>query len=389
MRSIPSPYNLIILNPYIEIALILSTALATTLVATARSTNINWRTFVFIISLQPWLFVRSSILPLLYRYGPLQKSARCQTFMLRSRAEKAIAALLAYKFMPEEILPQLNKPQPWSYCVKVVLKEWLILFIPMITAALCSGYVRIDFMQLRAKDLLAWSLNMLLVVSNEEVLSRYLVHNYLLFNLKQSPNIARLISSVAFGITHASDGPIMIVLSTFAGWFYAQAYDKAANLHAAMGIHFLVNFTHLCIASYPRYLAKNKPVKIFNTEKSLTLWQFFYGAALLGGYRFSKHTQLPALVIRQAQYIKAKTRQLIVQGLRKYRAIRDQQNKASGSTKSNKIQSIAVNTPAALLKNHRATNPHAAKNRNVSQYVSQFWANLLRVTTPNSRQPCP
>ena len=228
-----------------------------------------WEIGVFILTLQPWLFYRGH-LPYLYRIGPLRKSQSSHPFMLRARLEKSLVAVLAYTCTPRFIHTDQG-PYTARLNAKIVLTLWLQLFAPMLIAALLSGYVQLDFAQLSLQSMCLWSFNMLRVVLDEEIVSRYLIHDYMRYLLPNRPFVATTLSSLAFGIGHYTDGPVMILLSTFAGYFYASAYTQSGSIVNAMALHFLLNLTHLSIASYPSYLRPGKIPRSFSGDKTPVL----------------------------------------------------------------------------------------------------------------------
>lgn len=58
-------------------------------------------------------------------------------------------------------------------------------------------------------------------------------------------------ASLFFGLCHFQGGLGLMVVATVAGFFYGTAYQKTGRLEASILVHFLLNFIHLTLFTYP------------------------------------------------------------------------------------------------------------------------------------------
>ncbi|MCF6436703.1 CPBP family glutamic-type intramembrane protease [Pseudoalteromonas sp. MMG022] len=66
-----------------------------------------------------------------------------------------------------------------------------------------------------------------------------------------NPYYALLISSVLFGIAHFAGGMEYMLVATLAGVLYGAVYAFTGKLYWAIITHFLINFVHLALFTYP------------------------------------------------------------------------------------------------------------------------------------------
>jgi membrane protease YdiL (CAAX protease family) len=60
-----------------------------------------------------------------------------------------------------------------------------------------------------------------------------------------------VLAALAFGLAHYQGGVAYVILSSLAGLFYGWAYLQTGRLEAPVLTHFLLNFLHLTLFSYP------------------------------------------------------------------------------------------------------------------------------------------
>jgi uncharacterized protein len=59
------------------------------------------------------------------------------------------------------------------------------------------------------------------------------------------------VAAVIFGSCHFAGGIGLILVATIAGFFYGAAYERTGRIEAAILVHFLLNFTHFALFTYP------------------------------------------------------------------------------------------------------------------------------------------
>lgn len=132
----------------------------------------------------------------------------------------------------------------------LILVGCILVLMPISTV---SGYVAFEPKLMPLFGL--WALNNLLfVVFAEEVLFRGMVLGGLskaFSRLGWNPFVALASSAALFGLGHFPGGLSYVGFATIAGLFYGTAYMKTGRLEAAIGVHFLLNFVHALLFTYP------------------------------------------------------------------------------------------------------------------------------------------
>ncbi|MDM5132214.1 CPBP family intramembrane metalloprotease [Aeromonas piscicola] len=60
-----------------------------------------------------------------------------------------------------------------------------------------------------------------------------------------------LVASLLFGAAHLAGGPLLMLFAALAGACYGLAFQFSGRLSIAIAIHFLFNFAHLALFTYP------------------------------------------------------------------------------------------------------------------------------------------
>ncbi|MCW0505648.1 CPBP family intramembrane glutamic endopeptidase [Aeromonas piscicola] len=60
-----------------------------------------------------------------------------------------------------------------------------------------------------------------------------------------------LVASLLFGTAHLAGGPLLMLFAALAGACYGLAFQFSGRLSVAIAIHFLFNFAHLALFTYP------------------------------------------------------------------------------------------------------------------------------------------
>lgn len=60
-----------------------------------------------------------------------------------------------------------------------------------------------------------------------------------------------LVASLLFGVAHLAGGPLLMLFAALAGACYGLAFQFSGRLSVAIAIHFLFNFAHLALFTYP------------------------------------------------------------------------------------------------------------------------------------------
>jgi hypothetical protein len=160
------------------------------------------------------------------------------------------------------MLPELNQHQArltltgWQPATAAVsVAEWLrwgLLLLLSITA-LSALALSADFIRPELKLPTWWWLfllnNLLLTCLVEEAFFR----GYLQRQLQQKfgPLIAVVLVSSLFGLAHLAGGWLYALLATVAGLLYGLIYLHSGRLWLAVLAHALLNFSHLCLFTYP------------------------------------------------------------------------------------------------------------------------------------------
>ncbi|WP_084228199.1 CPBP family glutamic-type intramembrane protease [Pseudoalteromonas byunsanensis] len=62
---------------------------------------------------------------------------------------------------------------------------------------------------------------------------------------------ALIISSLLFGLAHFSSSVEYMLVASIAGFLYGAVYAFTGKLYWAVITHFLINFVHLALFTYP------------------------------------------------------------------------------------------------------------------------------------------
>ena len=68
---------------------------------------------------------------------------------------------------------------------------------------------------------------------------------------RSKPWLGLLVASLLFGAAHLAGGPLLVLLAALAGACYGLAFLLSGRLSVAIAIHFLFNFAHLALFTYP------------------------------------------------------------------------------------------------------------------------------------------
>ncbi|MEZ6931553.1 lysostaphin resistance A-like protein [Aeromonas sp. S16(2024)] len=91
--------------------------------------------------------------------------------------------------------------------------------------------------------------NLLFSCVAEEALFRGLIQQGVASRSK--PWVGLLIASLLFGAAHLAGGPLLVLFAALAGACYGLAFLLSGRLGVAIAIHFLFNFAHLALFTYP------------------------------------------------------------------------------------------------------------------------------------------
>lgn len=91
--------------------------------------------------------------------------------------------------------------------------------------------------------------NLLFTCVAEEALFRGLIQQGVASRSK--PWLGLLVASLLFGAAHLAGGPLLVLFAALAGACYGLAFLLSGRLGVAITIHFLFNFAHLALFTYP------------------------------------------------------------------------------------------------------------------------------------------
>ena len=198
------------------------------------------------------LTYRLPILPSIYSFYGLKTSINAPAFNIISNVNKVFIAL---SFLPVMSALRHKKPLttlPFSSLLYLTCLYVMVTCGILIGAALLVNYVKFDFTF--PSFLWIWVVNMVLVCFGEEVFWRGVLQNYVMSLLPKNLNLAVLLTSIIFGLSHYPSGASMIVLASIAGLFYGFLYKGAHKLWCPIVLHFSLNFVHFIFFSYPRFI---------------------------------------------------------------------------------------------------------------------------------------
>lgn len=91
--------------------------------------------------------------------------------------------------------------------------------------------------------------NLLFTCVAEEALFRGLIQQGVATRSK--PWLGLLVASLLFGAAHLAGGPLLVLFAALAGVCYGLAFQLSGRLSVAILLHFLFNFAHLALFTYP------------------------------------------------------------------------------------------------------------------------------------------
>ncbi|MFM4678823.1 lysostaphin resistance A-like protein [Aeromonas media] len=91
--------------------------------------------------------------------------------------------------------------------------------------------------------------NLLFTCVAEEALFRGLIQQGVASRSKLW--LGLLVASLLFGAAHLTGGPLLVLFAALAGACYGLAFLLSGRLGVAIAIHFLFNFAHLALFTYP------------------------------------------------------------------------------------------------------------------------------------------
>ena len=91
--------------------------------------------------------------------------------------------------------------------------------------------------------------NLVFTCVAEEALFRGLIQQGVASRSK--PWLGLLVASLLFGSAHLAGGPLLVLFAALAGACYGLAFQLSGRLSVAILLHFLFNFAHLALFTYP------------------------------------------------------------------------------------------------------------------------------------------
>lgn len=91
--------------------------------------------------------------------------------------------------------------------------------------------------------------NLVFTCVAEEALFRGLIQQGVASRSK--PWLGLLVASLLFGSAHLAGGPLLVLFAALAGVCYGLAFQLSGQLSVAILLHFLFNFAHLALFTYP------------------------------------------------------------------------------------------------------------------------------------------
>ncbi|MDW4562764.1 CPBP family intramembrane glutamic endopeptidase [Aeromonas rivipollensis] len=91
--------------------------------------------------------------------------------------------------------------------------------------------------------------NLVFTCVAEEALFRGLIQQGVASRSK--PWLGLLVASLLFGAAHLAGGPLLVLFAALAGACYGLAFQLSGCLSVAILLHFLFNFAHLALFTYP------------------------------------------------------------------------------------------------------------------------------------------
>lgn len=91
--------------------------------------------------------------------------------------------------------------------------------------------------------------NLVFTCVAEEALFRGLIQQGV--TSRSKPWLGLLVASLLFGAAHLAGGPLLVLFAALAGACYGLAFQLSGRLSVAILLHFLFNFAHLALFTYP------------------------------------------------------------------------------------------------------------------------------------------
>lgn len=91
--------------------------------------------------------------------------------------------------------------------------------------------------------------NLLFTCVAEEALFRGFIQQAI--TLRSRAWVGILVASLLFGAAHLAGGPLLMLFAALAGACYGLAFQLSGRLSVAILLHFLFNFAHLALFTYP------------------------------------------------------------------------------------------------------------------------------------------
>ncbi len=179
----------------------------------------------------------------------VKTSADAIPYSLYLNFDKAALGFLLFLFAA----PRITKAKQWLRCLRMTLLFFIPTAAVLIGATYAAGLVVPD-------PKLLWFLpiwifaNLLFTSVSEEVIFRQFIMGQLMEKLGRGTwtgLTALILSSLFFAYYHLSGGLPYAAFSFIAGLFYGATFWKSGRIETAIGVHFLVNLTHILFFTYP------------------------------------------------------------------------------------------------------------------------------------------
>ncbi len=179
----------------------------------------------------------------LIMYSGLQLSIEAIPYTLYLNFETPIIGVLLLAY----IVPKASNFKAY---IRALRNSWQIMSYGVVTVmmlAMILGFVGIDLKY--PEILFVWViLNIITVITEETIFRGWLLRVLLNYT---SPALSIMCVSILFGILHFSGGALYMLLAMISGVFYSWVYVKTKSIEASSTLHFLLNFIHIMIFTYP------------------------------------------------------------------------------------------------------------------------------------------
>ncbi len=179
----------------------------------------------------------------------VKTSADAIPYSLYLNFDKAALGFLLFLFAA----PRITKAKQWLHCLRMTLLFFIPTAAVLIGATYAAGLVVFDPKLLSFLPIWIFA-NLLFTSISEEVIFRQFIMSQLMEKLgggTWAGLIALILSSLFFAYYHLSGGLPYAAFSFIAGLFYGTTFWKSGRIEAAIGVHFLVNLTHILFFTYP------------------------------------------------------------------------------------------------------------------------------------------